>query len=68
MDTRLLSVIALIIAVLSGLFYFYSGKSKNIDAKQNQDVSYSATQIYLIKTDEAGQLSATTSADRLQHW
>ena len=68
MDTRLLYIIALSIAVLSGLFYFYSGKSKNIDAKQNQDVSYSATQIYLIKTDETGQLSATTKADRLQHW
>ncbi len=68
MDTRLLYVIALSIAVFSGLFYFYSGKSQNLDARQNQDVSYSATKIYLIKTNDTGQLSGTTQADRLQHW
>ena len=68
MDTRLLYLIALSIAVISGLFYFYSGKSERLSAQQNQDVSYSATKIYLIKTDETGQLSGTTNADRLQHW
>lgn len=68
MDTRLLYAIALGIAVLSGLFYYYSGKTEALSAKQNQDVSYSATNIYLIKTNETGQLSGTTNADRLQHW
>ncbi len=68
MDTRLLYVIALGIAVLSGLFYFYSGKSDSLTTKQNQDVSFSATKIYLIKTNETGQLSATTNADQLRHW
>lgn len=68
MDTRLLYVIALGIAVLSGLFYFYSGKSARLNAGNNQDLSYSATNIHLIKTTRTGQLEATTTAGRLQRW
>ena len=68
MDTRLLYVIALSIAVLSGLFYFYSGKSARLNADKNQDLSYNATNIHLIKTTVTGQLEATTTASRLQHW
>lgn len=68
MDTRLLYVIALSIAVLSGLFYFYSGKSAHLNAENNQDLSYNATNIHLLKTTETGQLEATTTASKLQHW
>lgn len=68
MDTRLLYVIALGIAVVSGLFYFYSGKSAHLNAENNQDLSYNATNIHLLKTTETGQLEATTTASKLQHW
>lgn len=68
MDTRLLYVIALGIAVLSGLFYFYSGKSARLNADKNQDLSYNATNIHLIKTTTTGQLEATTTASKLQYW
>ncbi|WP_026470501.1 LPS export ABC transporter periplasmic protein LptC [Alkanindiges illinoisensis] len=68
MDTRLLYVIALGIAVVSGLFYFYSGKSAHLNAENNQDLSYNATNIHLLKTTETGQLEATTTASKLQRW
>ena len=68
MDTRLLYMIALGIAVLSGLFYFYSGKSAHLNTDKNQDLSYKATDIHLIKTDATGQLEATTTASKLQRW
>lgn len=68
MDTRLLYMIAISIAVLSGLFYFYSGKSAQLSAQRNQDLSYNATNIHLIKTTETGQLEAKTDASKFQHW
>ncbi|XID75832.1 LPS export ABC transporter periplasmic protein LptC [Alkanindiges sp. WGS2144] len=68
MDTRLLYVIAFGIAILSGLFYFYSGKSARLSAQKNQDLSYSATHIHLLRTDDSGQLEGVTSAEKLQYW
>lgn len=68
MDTRLLYVIALAIALVSGGFYYYSGKSARLAAVKNQNLSYTATDINLLKTTETGQLEATTTATRLEHW
>ncbi len=68
MDTRLLYMIALCIAVLSGLFYFYSGKSANLEANNNQNFSFVANNVNLLKTDESGALSMKTDAKHLQQW
>lgn len=68
MDTRLLYVIALAIALISGGFFYYSGKSARLAAVKNQNLSYTASNIHLLKTDDSGQLEATTTAKHLEHW
>lgn len=68
MDTRLLYVIALIIASFSGLLYFYSGKSAHLNDKAQQNMSYTATKVNGIKTNETGALESKVSAESLQYW
>lgn len=68
MDTRLLYVIALIIATLSGALYYFSGKSAHQKNANQQNLSYTATQVNVIKTNETGQLESKVSADHLQYW
>lgn len=68
MDTRLLYSIALMIAVISGAFYYYSGKSARLNAEKNQNLSYTATQVNILKTDPTGALASKTSAEHLEFW
>lgn len=68
MDTRLLYVIALCIAVVSGMFYYYSGKSARQDIVNFRDFSLIASNVNIIKTDESGALSVKTEAQHLQQW
>lgn len=68
MDTRLLYCIALVIAVISGAFYYYSGKSARLQAEKNQNLSYTATKVNILQTDVTGALASKTSADHLQYW
>jgi LPS export ABC transporter protein LptC len=68
MDTRLLYGIALVIAVISGAFYFYSGKSARLNAEKSQNLSYTASKVNILKTDPTGNLASRTSADHLEYW
>lgn len=68
MDTRLLYSIALIIAVVSGALYYYSGKSAHLAADNKQNLSYTATQVSMLQTDAQGALASKTSAQQLQYW
>ena len=68
MDTRLLYLIALCIAVVSGLFYFYSGKAARLQQERFQDFSFIASNVNVLKTDETGALNMKTEAQHLQQW
>lgn len=68
MDTRLLYMIALCIAVVSGLFYFYSGKISRQQQESFQDFSFIASNVNVLKTDQTGALSMKTQAQHLQQW
>lgn len=68
MDTRLLYVIALCIAVVSGMFYYYSGKTARQDIVNFRDFSLIASNVNITKTDASGALSIKTEAQHLQQW
>ena len=68
MDTRLLYLIAVVLAAYSGWYYWQSGEQVQLDAALSQGIAYSARDIRLLQTDEQGQLQATTQAAELRHF
>ena len=65
MDTRVLYVTAVIVAAISGGFYYYSGKGNKLEAQSAQSMTYSAKGVNLLQTDEKGQLHVTATVDDL---
>lgn len=65
MDTRVLYITAVLIAAVSGGYYYYSGKGKKLDATSAQSMTYSAHGINLLQTNEAGQLYVKATVDDL---
>ena len=55
MDTKVLYVVAVLIAALGG-GYYYSGKSKKLDVDSAKNMTYSAQGVHLTQTDEQGNL------------
>jgi lipopolysaccharide export system protein LptC len=68
MDTRLLYGIALVVAGVSGWFYYQSGDQARVVVVASGGMDYSARQIRLLQTDPQGRLLARTTADQLQHY
>lgn len=66
MDTRVLYVSAVLVAALSGGYYYYSGKGKKLDVNSAQSMTYSAKGIHLLQTGEDGQLHVTAEVDSLE--
>lgn len=66
MDTRVLYITAIIIAAISGGYYYYSGKGKKLDAASAQSMTYSAKGIHLLQTDERGLLYVKATVDDLE--
>lgn len=66
MDTRVLYITAVMIAAISGGYYYYSGKGKKLDADSAQSMTYSAKGIHLLQTDEKGQLYVKATVDSLE--
>lgn len=66
MDTRVLYVTAVVIAAISGGYYYYSGKQGQLTVNANQNMSYAARNIQLTQTDEMGQLYLRAKVERLQ--
>jgi len=66
MDTKVLYVSAVVIATLSGGYYYYSGKGKKLDTNSAQSMKYSADGIQLIQTDENGNLNVRAKVDNLE--
>ncbi|WP_111858644.1 LPS export ABC transporter periplasmic protein LptC [Acinetobacter sp. CFCC 10889] len=66
MDTKALYVTAVLIAAISGGYYYYSGKGKKLDADAAQNMTYSAEGIHVVQTDENGNLHVRATVDHLE--
>ena len=66
MDIKVLYVIAVASAAVSGGYFYYSGKGKKLDVNSAQSMNYSAEGIQLIQTDEQGNLYVRAQVDHLQ--
>lgn len=68
METRLLYGLALLVAAMSGWFYYHSGRQATLPVVASGGMDYNARQIRLLQTDPQGRLLARTTADTLQHY
>ena len=66
MDTRVLYLTAIIIAAISGGYYYYSGKGNKLQTDSARSMTYSANNINLTQTDEKGMLSVRAQVDQLE--
>lgn len=66
MDTRVLYVTAVLIAAISGGYYYYSGKGKKLDVASAQSMTYSAKGVHLLQTNPQGKLYMKATVDDLQ--
>lgn len=66
MDTRVLYITAIVIASVSGGYYYFSGKGNKLETDSARSMTYSAKQIQLTQTDENGQLSIRAQVDQLE--
>lgn len=66
MDTKVLYPLAIVIAAISGGYYYYSGKSEKHELDGSKNMTYSAEKIRLTQTDEQGALHIRAQVDRLE--
>ena len=66
MDTKVLYITAVMIAAISGGYYYYSGKGNKLQTDSARSMTYSAQDINLTQTDESGMLSVRAQVDRLE--
>ena len=65
MDTKSLYIVALVVATVSGGYYYYSGKSKKLDNTSSPNLTYAAKDMKVTQTDVNGHLSARASVDEM---
>lgn len=66
MDSKVLYPIAVVIAALSGGYYYYSGKGQKLDVDASRNMTYSAKKLQITQTDEQGQLYIRAQVDALE--
>ena len=66
MDIKNLYVIAIVVASVSGGYYYFGGKGKKLEVDSAKSMTYSAEDIHLTQTDEQGLVSVKAEADRLE--
>ena len=66
MDTKVLYVTAVVIAAISGGYYYFGGKSNKLQVDSSKNMTYSAENINLTQTDEQGKLNLRATVDRLE--
>ena len=66
MDIKNLYITAVVIAAISGGYYYYSGKGKKLDVQSAQNMTYAAENIHLTQTNDQGQLFVKAQVDRLE--
>lgn len=63
METKNLYVIALVIATISGGYYYFSGNSKKLDNESAGNTTYAAKEVKITQTDTKGLVSVRASVD-----
>lgn len=66
MDTRLLYVLAVVIALVSGGYYYYSGKNQKLEVDAARNMTYTADGVQLLQTDEHGIVGVRAQVDHLE--
>ncbi|KAB0627286.1 LPS export ABC transporter periplasmic protein LptC [Acinetobacter gandensis] len=66
MDTKVLYVTAVVIAAISGGYYYFGGKGNKLQADSSKSMTYSAENIVITQTDELGKLHIRAQVDRLE--
>lgn len=67
METRFFYSIALIVAVIVGVFYYYSGNKQNLANSGRQNLNSTATHIQVLQTNDMGQVTShITATDGIQ--
>ncbi|MPW44527.1 LPS export ABC transporter periplasmic protein LptC [Acinetobacter guerrae] len=66
MDTRVLYIVAIAIAAVSGGYYYYSGKANRLEADSSRNMTYSVQGINLTQTNDQGHLYIRAQVDRLE--
>ena len=66
MDTKALYITAVVIAAISGGYYYYSGKQGELALDGRQNMTYAAQNIQVTQTDEDGNLYIRAKVDQLQ--
>lgn len=66
MEHKMLYIVAIIVAILSGSYYYFAGKSAKLEMKKPSNFMYSAQNIQIMKSDEHGQLQLQAIVDNLQ--
>ena len=66
MDTRVLYIVAIAIAAVSGGYYYYSGSANKLDADDSRNMTYTANDINLTQTNDLGHLYIRAKVDRLE--
>jgi len=66
MDTRIIYTLAVIIALISGGYYYYSGKNEKLKVDTARNMTYSADAVQLLQTDETGIVSVRAQVDHLE--
>ncbi|MFC3902293.1 lipopolysaccharide export system protein LptC [Acinetobacter marinus] len=61
MDTRLLYSIAMVFVIIVAGFYYFSGKSKRLEASKDANLNSTAKTIQVTQTNEQGQLYAKST-------
>lgn len=66
MDTKVLYVVAVAVAAVSGGYYYYSGNAKKLDVDSAKNMTYSAHGVHVTQTDEQGNLYIRAEVKQLQ--
>lgn len=66
MDTKVLYSVAVIVATISGGYYYYSGKAKKLDVDSAKNMTYSAQGVHVTQTDEQGNLYIRAEVKQLE--
>ena len=66
MDTKVLYASALMIAAVSGGYYYYSGKGGKLNVDATSNKTYVAQGVQLTQTDENGNLHIKAQVERLE--
>ena len=67
MQTKTLYTVAIIVTALVGTYYYLSGKKEKLDIAKQSNISYSASNVRVIQSDEQGQLALRASIEQAQH-